>query len=70
MIMITIALNVMGGYMQAQTSSGKADSHLAKQATRLYSEHLFSQGKEIIIEHETGEYRLRLTSNNKLILTK
>jgi hemin uptake protein HemP len=41
-----------------------------KERPRLNSEALFAKTKEIIIEHEESEYRLRLTSNNKLILTK
>ena len=34
------------------------------------STRLFAVGKEIRIVHEGEEYRLRITSNNKLILTK
>lgn len=34
------------------------------------SAHLFALGREIRIQHEGQEYRLRITSNNKLILTK
>jgi len=34
------------------------------------SSRLFALGKEIRIVHEGEEYRLRITSNNKLILTK
>lgn len=36
----------------------------------LHSNHLFALSKEIRIQHEGEEYRLRLTRNNKLILTK
>ena len=36
----------------------------------LQSRRLFAQGREIRIEHEGEQYRLRLTRNNKLILTK
>lgn len=36
----------------------------------LHSQHLFSMGREIRILHEGEEYRLRLTRNNRLILTK
>ena len=36
----------------------------------LQSEHLFALTKEVRIEHEGEEYRLRLTRNNRLILTK
>lgn len=36
----------------------------------LESTRLFSVGREVRIRHCGEEYRLRLTSNNKLILTK
>lgn len=36
----------------------------------LQSDHLFALTKEVRIQHEGEEYRLRLTRNNKLILTK
>lgn len=36
----------------------------------LHSSHLFALGREIRILHEGEEYRLRLTRNNRLILTK
>jgi hemin uptake protein HemP len=34
------------------------------------SEKLLAGGRELIIEHGTERYRLRLTSTNKLILVK
>jgi hemin uptake protein HemP len=37
---------------------------------RLKSVELFDVSREIIIEHHGKEYRLRVTSNDKLILTK
>jgi hemin uptake protein HemP len=37
---------------------------------RLNSKQLFAEQNEIIIEHQGDEYRLRITSNGKLILTK
>ena len=36
----------------------------------LQSQHLFALTTEVRIEHEGEEYRLRLTRNNRLILTK
>lgn len=36
----------------------------------LHSNNLFSLGREIRIMHAGEEYRLRLTRNNRLILTK
>jgi len=37
---------------------------------RVSSSELFGAQNEILIEHNNDEYRLRITSNNKLILTK
>lgn len=37
---------------------------------RLNSRDLFALSREIIIDHASEEYRLRLTSQGKLILTK
>jgi len=36
----------------------------------IYSDALFSQGDEVLIQHQGAEYRLRRTRNGKLILTK
>ncbi|MEE7627725.1 hemin uptake protein HemP [Methylobacter sp. Wu8] len=43
-------------------------SQLVRQ--RLNSAELFSSGREVVIEHAGEEYRLRLTRQDKLILTK
>lgn len=45
-----------------------ADNHAL--CPRIRSEQLFTTQNEIIIEHQGNEYRLRITSNDKLILTK
>lgn len=37
---------------------------------RLRSAELFGTGREVVIEHAGQEYRLRLTRQDKLILTK
>jgi len=37
---------------------------------RLNSKLLFGTKNEIVIDHQGEEYRLRITSNGKLILTK
>ncbi|WP_428249113.1 hemin uptake protein HemP [Ferrovibrio sp.] len=37
---------------------------------RLDARRLFGAAREVIIEHEGADYRLRLTANGKLILTK
>lgn len=36
----------------------------------LHSQNLFAMTKEVRIHHDGEEYRLRLTRNNRLILTK
>jgi hemin uptake protein HemP len=36
----------------------------------LRSQDLFGRGREVLIEHAGGFYRLRVTHSNKLILTK
>lgn len=45
-------------------------SPASNQPLTLESGQLFAMGKEVRIRHAGEEYRLRLTSNNKLILTK
>jgi hemin uptake protein HemP len=37
---------------------------------RIDSSTLLSSGREVILVHNEQEYRLRITSNDKLILTK
>lgn len=39
-------------------------------ARRVTASQLLGDAREIIIEHDGHDYRLRITSNNKLILTK
>ena len=39
-------------------------------AQRVDSHRLLSGGRELVIDHAGQEYRLRLTRNDKLILTK
>lgn len=37
---------------------------------RIETSALFARNREVILVHKDQEYRLRLTSNDKLILTK
>nr|WP_255457661.1 MULTISPECIES: hemin uptake protein HemP [unclassified Rhodanobacter] len=37
---------------------------------RISSQMLLDGGRELVIQHQGGEYHLRLTRNDKLILTK
>jgi hemin uptake protein HemP len=43
---------------------------VARPAPRIRSTDLLRGGRELVIEHGADEYRLRLTSKLKLILTK
>lgn len=52
----------------AKTST--AERAIAVRGNTLDSKELFSGDREIIIVHGAENYRLRLTSQNKLILTK
>lgn len=50
-------------------------SHVASTATRttqsvVESSTLFQGSQEVVIRHDGHEYRLRITRQNKLILTK
>ena len=61
--------NVGGAGKQAETPS-PATRLLTMQGSRIDSRELFAAEREIIIAHGGENYRLRLTSQNKLILTK
>ena len=54
---------------QAGNTASSARS-LAISGNRIDSRELFATEREIIIAHGEDNYRLRLTSQNKLILTK
>lgn len=42
----------------------------SKRIPRISSDALLKDSKEIVIVHQNEEYRLRLTKNNRLLLTK
>jgi hemin uptake protein HemP len=50
--------------------TASAIRYLTMSGNRIDSRELFSNEREIIIAHGAEAYRLRLTSQNKLILTK
>jgi hemin uptake protein HemP len=54
----------------AEVRSLDVDPATAARLPLLRSQELFSQTREILIEHAGSLYRLRLTHSNKLILTK
>jgi hemin uptake protein HemP len=51
-------------------SPSAATKTLIMRGNRIDSRDLFSTEREVIIAHGEDNYRLRLTSQNKLILTK
>jgi hemin uptake protein HemP len=61
--------NLGGAGKQAEKPSGATKS-LIMSGNRIDSRELFATEREIIIAHGDDNYRLRLTSQNKLILTK
>jgi len=60
----------LGGAGRHEASPSVATRSLAVRGNRIDSRELFSAEREIIIAHGDDTYRLRLTSQNKLILTK
>lgn len=45
-------------------------STVATATPHVTSQSLLAGGRELVIQHQGGEYHLRLTRNDKLILTK
>ena len=50
--------------------SGKPVKSSGKPARRIAIGEILDGGREAVLLHDGSEYRLRLTSNGKLILTK
>ena len=61
--------NIGAAGKQGETPSDTGKT-LIMRGNRLDSRDLFANDREIIIAHGEEHYRLRLTSQNKLILTK
>ncbi len=56
---------------QNSQPSSQLDSQPSLESrVRIDSQHLLQGGRELFIAHAGEEYRLRLTRNDKLILTK
>ena len=53
--------------MEAKQKTRRAEGTLIP---KIDARTLLASGREIILVHKDTEYRLRLTSNDKLILTK
>ncbi|HWY66741.1 MAG TPA: hemin uptake protein HemP [Rhizomicrobium sp.] len=56
--------------MVVSGKSAKAPSPSGPPVKRIAIRDLFEGGREAVLLHDGSEYRLRLTSNGKLILTK
>lgn len=63
-------MDKLSAKQQQEISKGLSVASTASQARRLRSQDLFAGAKELVIEHAGDEYRLRLTAQGKLILTK
>jgi hemin uptake protein HemP len=68
--MSTTAGGKLGGDPTRVGNSTAITRSLVVSGNRIDSRELFATEREIIIAHGEDNYRLRLTSQNKLILTK
>jgi hemin uptake protein HemP len=60
-------INDAGGHVENPSATTRT---LMMRGNRIDSRELFAAEREIMIAHGEESYRLRLTSQNKLILTK
>jgi hemin uptake protein HemP len=68
--MTTTSGDNVGGAGKTSDNPSAATRSIAVNGNRIDSRNLFAAEREIIIAHGEEVYRLRLTSQNKLILTK
>lgn len=68
--MATTSGDNVGGAGRTSDQSSAATRSIAMNGNRIESRDIFAVEREIIIAHGEDTYRLRLTSQNKLILTK
>jgi hemin uptake protein HemP len=54
----------------AEARDSRTTRSVASTTQRIESHRLLAGGRELVIDHAGQEYRLRLTRNDKLILTK
>jgi len=62
--------NTQVGIAPVVQPTAAAERHVAVTGNRLDSRELFADQRELLITHGDDIYRLRLTFQNKLILTK
>jgi hemin uptake protein HemP len=68
--MATTSGDNVAGAGKSSDNPSAATRSIAMNGNRIDSRELFAAEREIIIAHGEDVYRLRLTSQNKLILTK
>ena len=68
--MVTVSHDAMLEGAKPATDIAAGDRSIPIRGSRIDSRELFASGREITIAHGEETYRLRLTSQNKLILTK
>ena len=61
---------MQGGLAPAHQATATAERHVMVSGIRIDSRELFADQRELLITHGEDIYRLRLTFQNKLILTK
>ena len=61
---------MQGGLAPAHQATATAERRVMVAGTRIDSRELFADQRELLITHGDDIYRLRLTFQNKLILTK
>jgi hemin uptake protein HemP len=59
------SLTLVPARLQADAAPARVDA-----TRRIASQRLLEGSRELVIEHQGNEYHLRLTRNDKLILTK
>jgi hemin uptake protein HemP len=62
--------NTLSNHQTSPLTEPQARSEITAGKLRFSSRQLFGAQNEIVIEHQGDDYRLRITSNGKLILTK
>ena len=58
------------GHNKKEMTSSETDARRSPKAVRMRVSDLLADTREAILEHNGQEYRLRITANGKLILTK
>ncbi len=68
--MPVLSLPATAAAIPQHDDSPRATPSFARTVRRMASQRLLAGGRELVIEHHGNEYHLRVTRNDKLILTK